>query len=163
MKHETFTFNSVPAGVQELSLLPEAVLTSPFAAAALSVLAFCRYGEDTQAAIDMINFLKGPQPLSNYDIQFLRDRLAGKGYKPFSFFEGSSPQNNYTPAVPYTITVSDNPYSYNNEGYATLYLKSSGADSERPVTLRKKGEQWFLWQITFLSDIRTPAADDAWA
>ena len=163
MKKETFTFGAVPASVAEMAALPEAALTSPFAAAALSVLAFCQYEKDAQAAIDMINFLKGPQPLSNYDIQFLRERLAGKYYKPFSFFEGSSPQNNYTPTLPYTITVSDNPYSYTNEGYATLYLKSSGADNERPVTLRKKGEQWFLWQITYLSDIRVPAADDPWA
>ena len=163
MKNETFKFNAIPTNVEELKALPEAALTTPFAAAALSVLAFCRYGTDKQAAIDMINFLKGPQPLSNYDIQFLRDRLGGKEYKPFSFFDGSSPQNNYTPSQPYTITVSDNPYSYTQDGYAVLYLTSSGADNPRPVKLRRKGEQWFLWEIQYLSDIRTPAADDPWA
>ena len=163
MEKQTFTFDSLPKSVEELKGMKEAVMTSPFMTAALAVAVLCHYGEDKQETIDMLNVLKGPQPLSAYDQQFIRDRLMGKNYKPYSFFEGSSPQNNYEPSVPYTITVSDNPYSYTKEGYATLYLKSTGADSERPVQLRRKGEQWFLWQISFLSDIRTPAKDDPWA
>ena len=52
---------------------------------------------------------------------------------------------------------------YDAEGYATLYLRSGGADSPRQVKLRRKGEQWFLWEQFLLSDIRTPAKDDPWA
>ena len=62
-----------------------------------------------------------------------------------------------------TITVRDDPYSYQNEGYARLQLQSFGADSLRPVTLRRKGEQWMLWDQMLLADIRTPAKDDPWA
>lgn len=163
MEKQTFVFDSLPKSVEELKAIRESVLTTPFMTAALSVAVLCNYENDRDVTYEMLDFLKGPQPLSMMDKQFIRDRLSGKGYKTFSYFAGSGPQNNYVPSQPYTITVSDNLYSYTNEGYATLYLKSSGADSERPVTLRRKGDQWFLWQITFLSDIRTPAKDDPWA
>ena len=163
MEKQTFIFESLPKSVDELKAMPEAALTTPFMTAALAVAVLCHYGEDKQVTFDMLDVLKGPQPLSVYDKQFIRDRIGGKEYKVFSYFEGTSPQNHYQPTVPYTITVSDNPYSYNNEGYATLYLHSSGADSDRQVQLRRKGDQWFLWQILFLSDIRVPAQEDPWA
>jgi hypothetical protein len=162
-KHETFTFNAVPAGVPELSTLPEAALTTPFQAAALTVIALCRYGEDPQGTIDMLNFLKGPQPLNPREVQFFKDRLAGKAYKPFSFFAGATPQNNYTPTQPYQITVSEDAHTYDNAGYARLQISSGGADSPRPITMRQKGDQWFLWEQFLLSDIREPVANDPWA
>ena len=163
MKQEVFKFDKIPESIEELKALPEAELTSPFAAAALSVLVLCNYENNRDKTIEMLNYLKGPQPLSVYETQFIRDRLSGKGYKTFSFFEGSSPENSYTPTIPYTITTFDNPYSYDNEGYAKIYMRSSGADSERYVSLRRKGDKWYVWEIFYLSDIRTPAKDDPWA
>ena len=100
--------------------------------------------------------------MSAYDKQFLRDRLTGKFYKPRSYFKGTSPENNYQPTE-YTVEVFDNPYSYQSEGYVTLWLVSSGADSPRQIKLRKKGNQWFLWENFLLPDIRIPKADDPWA
>ena len=159
----TFTFQELPKSVTELQALPEYAMSDPFMTAALTAAILCNYESDPQATADMLNAIKGPRPLTPYEIQFLRDRLAGKGYKPFSFFQGATPQNNYTPALPYTITIRDDPYSYQNEGYVRLQLQSFGADSPRPVTLRQKGEQWMLWEQILLSDIRTPAKDDPWA
>ena len=163
-KNETFTFNGIPKNVAELSALPEAALTNPFQAAALTVLALCRYCEDTQSGIDMLNWLKGPQPLSTYEQQFLRDRLRGKAYVPNSYFAGTSPQNNYTPPQPLTVIVKDDPYSYVEEGYAKLLIQSSGADTARPIKMRRKGQEtWFLWEQFLLPDIRQPVANDPWA
>lgn len=159
----TFVFAALPQNAAELRALPEFALSDPFMTAALTVAALCRYEADPNAAVDMLNELRGPRPLSNFEIQFLRDRLAGKGYKPFSYFNGAAPANNYTPAKPYTITIRDDPYSYQNEGYARLQLRSFGADNPRQVTLRRKGSQWMLWEQMLLSDIRTPAKDDPWA
>ena len=160
---KTYRFNSLPNNVSELTALPEAALSDPFMTAALTVAALCRYEGSPDDCTAMLNVLRGPRPLSVYETQFLRDRLGGKGYKPFSFFAGAAPANNYTPDIPYTVTVKDNPYSYQNEGYTTLYLASGGADSPRPVTLRRKGDQWMLWEQMLLSDIRVPAKDDPWA
>lgn len=159
----TFVFETLPDSVEALRRLPEFAMTDPFMTAALTVAALCRYEADPNAAVAMLNELRGPRPLSPFEIQFLRDRLAGKGYKPFSFFQGATPANDYTPTQPYTITIRDDPYSYQNEGYVRLQLQSFGADSPRPVTLRKKGNQWMLWEQILLSDIRTPAKDDPWA
>ena len=84
-----------------------------------------------------------------------------------SFFAGSSPENNYTPSMPYRVVVSENPYSRSQlaEGYLTLYVNCSGADSPRPLKLRKKPStgQWFLWEQQLLAGIRIPAAADPWS
>ncbi len=165
-KTEMITFDALPKSLAELTPLAEECFASPFKMAALAVAVLTNYEVDRDATIEMLNYIKGPRPLSNLDIQFLRDRLAGKMYVVRSYFEGTGVDNNYTvPPAPYRIEVSDNPYSYQNEGYATLYLKSSGADNPRPVTLRLKPStnQWFLWEHTFLSDIRPPRAQDEWA
>ena len=161
---QVFVFQKLPENVQQMQALPEYAMSNPFMTAALTVAALCRYEKDPNATVEMLNALRGPRPLSVYETQFLRDRLAGKGYKPFSFFQGAVPANEYTPDMPYTIRIFDNPYSYTNEGYARLLIRSGGADSERPLTLRKlKNGQWLLWEQNLLSDIRIPESQNPWA
>ena len=66
--------------------------------------------------------------------------------------------------MPYTVTVSENPYSFNEANYATLWIKSSGADTPRQVKMRAKGgATWYLWEQFLLPDIRIPAEQDPWA
>ena len=164
-KSETFVFPYLPKNVQELQSLKEADLSTPFKTAALAIAILCNYSNDPDGTFAMLDAIKGPRPLSAYEKQFIRDRLAGKQYVTFSFFAGSNPQNNYTPSQPYTITVSEFAYSYQNEGYATLNVVSSGADSPRQIQLRKQGStgKWFLWENYALSDIRVPQNQDPWA
>ncbi len=161
---KTFTFSSLPKNVEELQRLPEAKLKTPYETAALTVLALTRYEESPEDCIEMLNFLKGPEDVSTYEKQFIRERIKDKGYKVMSFFKGTRPDNNYTPSKPYTVTISSNPYSFDNANWATLYLTSSGADNPRPVKLREKPStgEWFLNEIQFLSDIRIPANQDKW-
>jgi hypothetical protein len=163
-KSHTFTFEKLPTTVDELKALPEAELTDCYATVALTLAVLCNYEADVNETIAMLDVLRGPDPTSAYGKQFLRDRLSGKYYKPRSFFKGATPDNNYTPSQPFTITVSSNKYSFDNENWATLYVTSGGADSPRPVKLRKKPStgQWFLNDIQCLSDIRVPAEDDPW-
>ncbi|MBR6378026.1 MAG: hypothetical protein IKS05_09745 [Oscillospiraceae bacterium] len=159
----TFTFSELPTSVEHLRKLPEFAMTTPFMTAALTVAVLCNYEQDPEETYRMLDELRGPKPLSVYEKQFLRDRLVGKGYKSYSFFHGAVPTNNYKPDEPFEITVYDDPYSYQNAGYARLQLRSGGADNLRPITLRSKGNQWFLWEQMLLSDIRTPAKNDPWA
>lgn len=162
---KTFSFDSIPTNVEELKSIPEASLGDAFAVAALTMLVLMNYEANVDETINMLNYLKGPQEMTPYDKQFLRDRLGGKYYVPRSYFKGTSPENNYQPSKPYEITVFDNPYSYQDSDYANLYMKSSGADSPRSVKLRKKPStgQWFLWENFALSDIRMPKEADPWA
>ena len=164
-RSESFTFATLPTNVAELQALPEASLDSAFKTTALTIVALCRYEQNPDEAIEMLNFLKGPEEVSTYEKQFIRERMEGKMYKARSYFAGATPQNSYTPTTPYTITVSENPYSFDNENWATLYVTSGGADNPRPIKLRKKPStgQWFLNDIQCLADIRVPVSEDPWA
>jgi len=163
MNDVTFTFPALPRSAAELAALPEAALADPAAAAALTAAALARYGDSPEDAVGMLDALKGPQPLTPFEKQFLRDRLKGKSYVPLSYFAGASPENGYVPERPYRVTVSETPQSYAQEGYAQLYLRSSGADAPRPVKLRRKGGRWYLWEQFLLADIRKPKSEDPWA
>ena len=128
-KSKTITFTTLPKNIEELKAMPQAALTDEYETAALVVAALCRYEENIEDSLEMINFLKGPSP-----------------------------------SAPFTITVTSNPHSY-VETLATLYIKSGGADSGRPISLRKKPStgQWFVTQFGFLADIRVPVSEDPWA
>lgn len=162
---EQFVFAALPANVQELTRLPEASLDSPYKTTALTMLALLRFESDPNACYAMLDALRGPDPMSAYAKSFIKDRIAGKGYIVKSFFAGATPQNSYTPAIPYTITVSSNPYSFPEENWATMFVQSAGADGLRQIKLRRKpsANQWFLNDILCLSNIREPAASDPWA
>jgi len=162
---ETFTFNALPTSLQELQQMPEASMDSAFKTTALTIAVLCNYEKNPDATNEMLDYLKGPADVSNMEKQFIKERLNGKIYKVFSFFEGATPENNYQPTMPYTIKVSENPYSFDEDNWATLYVTSGGADNPRPIKLRKKPStgQWFLNDIQCLADIRVPVEADPWA
>ena len=163
----TVTFPTLPLNLEQMKALPEASLTQPQYTAALTVAALCVYPVDQQAAIEMLNYLKGPEPLSTYEKQFLAERFRGQEYLPGSYFQGATPQNDYTPSQPYTVLITQNQYSTNeySQGYLTLWLSSGGADSPRQVRLRTKPStgQWFLVEQMLMVGIRTPVSQDPWA
>ena len=159
------SFPSLPATLDELRALPQASLATPADTAALTVLALCLYPENKAFSLAALDFLRGPRPLSNFDKQFIADRfMDGKDYVPRSYFNGATPQNNYTPAQPLTLRVTAGPYAFAQEGFAKLELRSGGADSPRAVQLRKaKDGKWYLWEQFLLPDIRKPESENPWA
>lgn len=166
-KKETFTFDRIPETVDELKALPQANLQNPFGVVALVILAMNNFNRDLDKCKDMLAFLKGPGTLMNQEISRMNDQLKGKDYLMRSYFEGTSPENNYKPTEPYKITVFDHPNSYDNEkdGYVTLWVKSSGSDSDRQVRLRKKQStgEWFLNEEYLTPGIKAPQEADPWA
>ena len=157
----------LPINLAQLQAMPEGNLRKPEHTAALTIAALCIYPINREASLEMLHYLQGPRGITPYDKQFLEDRFRDKDYVPRSYFAGSTPQNNYEPAEPYTVTVFENPYSRSqiNEGYLTLHVNSGGADSPRQIKLRHKPStgQWFLWEQFLLSDIRKPVSADPWA
>ena len=154
-------FDALPQTAAEV-----APCRTPEETAALTVAALVRFTEDQEAGIAMLNVLRGPRPLSPQEIQLLKDQLLkDRDYVARSHFNGATPDNNYTPLQPYSVTVADSVHSYDQENYATLYIRSGGADSPRPITLRKKPStgEWFLWNhVGLLPGIRVPASQDPW-
>ena len=164
-KSYTVSLPQLPVNLAQLQAMPEGALKQPEHTAALTVAALCIYPIDKDAALEMLNYLQGPRGVTPYDKQFLADRFRDKDYVPRSYFEGATPQNNYEPAEPFTLTVFENPYSRDQEGYLTLHIRSGGADSPRQIKLRNKPStgQWFLWEQFLLSDIRQPVSAAPWA
>ena len=158
-------FSHMPATLEEFTSMPEFHFATPFQVAALFVIAICNYPRSDELCYDMLDAIKGPQKLSIRDKSFIRERMSDKkDYLGKAYLKGAAPGNNYEPTQPYTVIVGENPYTYVNEGYAVLYIKTTGADSPRPITLRKKGNEWFLWEFPGpLSGIRIPVSQDAWA
>lgn len=160
----SFTFAALPESLAQLQSLPEAALTDPFQTAALTVCALCACAADREVGIGMLNWLRGPRPLSGHEISFLNDRFRDGTHVPFSYFAGATPENDYTPSVPFTLTVEAGPYADANPGYKKLHIRSGGADNPREVVLRQKGDgQWLLWEQFLLVSIRTPKSADPWA
>ena len=163
-KSEKITFTAPPQTYEEFINLPQAKLSTPFETAALTVFAFCYYPINKELCLQMLDFLRGPRPLSGIDKSFIADRFRDKDYVPRSYFEGATPENDYKPNEPYIITIKENPYSYANQGMAKLDVKSGGADSPRQIELRKaKDGKWYLWEQYILADIRQPESSNPWA
>lgn len=162
--NQTFTYPSLPENLAQLRALPEAALSDPFQTAALTVLALRAYGENKEAGMEMLNWLRGPRPLSNFDVSFLNDRFRDGKHVIYSYFAGATPENNYTPAQPYTLTIEAGPYADQNPGYKKLHIRSGGADNAREIVLRQKGNgTWLLWEQMLLVSIRAPKSADPWA
>lgn len=160
------TFDSLPKNLEEMKALPEADLKKPEGVAALTVAALCVYPADKEECFKMLDYLRGPRPLSNMDKSFIKDRfMDGKDYIPRSYFNGATPENNYEPSKPYTVWMKDNAAPIAEEGYLRLDLRSGGADATRTITLRTKPStgEWFLWDQTLLVGIRVPVSQDPWA
>ena len=159
------SFASLPSNVTDLKALHEASLKEPEYGAALFVAAMMRYKDDPTAAISMLEFLKGPGGVSEYEKQFIKDRLSdAKEYVVRSYFAGTSPENDYTPSMPYTVIPEKDAASEDN-GRIRVFMRSSGADSQRMIKMRLKAStgEWFIEEEMILSDIRIPRSQDAWA
>lgn len=159
------TFTAIPQSFEEFCSLPEAAMLTPDDTAALAILAFCVYPTNREASLKMIDYLRGPRPMSVMDKQFVRDRFFDKDYVPRSHFDGATPNNDYTPSLPYTVTLSENPHSRVEDGYVVLFARSGGADSPRPIKMRLgKDGKWYLWEYSsILTGIRIPESENPWA
>jgi hypothetical protein len=158
-------FTALPNSLHEFIQLPQQDLKDPEHTCALFLCALKLFVANREEGVAALNILKGPSPLSTYDIHWYADRLMDKNYLPLAYFEGATPQNNYTPSLPYTLHFFPDPRPQDCEaGYMRLYLKTAGADSPRAIRLRKKGDNWYLWDApAIMTGVRIPAKEDPWA
>ena len=163
-KTEKIVFADIPESLEAFKALPQAALSTPFDTAAMTVVALSVYPADKELCFLMLDYLRGPRPMNGMDKQFIADRFCDKDYVPRSYFEGATPNNDYMPATPYTVTVKSDPHSYDEQGIAKLFIPSGGADSPRPIKLRQaKDGKWYLWEQFLLAGIRQPESSNPWA
>ena len=161
----TITFDKLPVNLEELKAMPEASLSEPEYTAALFLAVMMHYPVNKEETYEMLEFLKGPYGLSTYEKQFLADRMSdGQEYVVRSFFNGTSPENDYTPSMPYTVET-ERGFDQEIDGRMKIFIASSGADSKRHILLRHKPStnQWFIEDQMLLAMIRAPKSSDPWA
>lgn len=157
-------FQTLPTRVDDFLAMPEFDHTTPSRVAALYIVALCAYRENAEECYKMINVLKGPEELNLLEKQFIRNRMLGKAeYLGKAYFKGAKPENDYTPDLPYTVLIEEGPFSYAKPGFAKVYVHSSGSDIPRPLELRQKRDQWFLWEhMALLGDLKRTKGQDPW-
>lgn len=162
-------FDKIFENKADLELLDR---TNPFNVAAAIVHVFINYDvKNTSNFYEMLQFILGDyQSISEMMKQNIKDRMMQNNKYSFigkSYFKGANPQNDYSPSVPYEVEVIENEYSDQTEGYKRLFLKSGGADSPRPITLRlAKDGNYYVWSDSFiglLADIRGLESQNPWA
>ena len=117
-------FDALPQTAAEV-----APCQTPEETAALTVAALVRYTENQEAGIAMLNVLRGPRPLSPQDIQLLKDQLLkDRNYVARSHFNGATPDNDYTPIEPYSVTVADNPNASADRNRAVAAIRYERED-----------------------------------
>lgn len=158
-----YVFNAMPQNAQDIKALLEVYpQTDRHNTAAFFIAAVVRYIDDAEDGLAMIDALKGPQLMSDYDKSFIKERFSDKKYLPKAYFEGATPKNNYQPDSPWTLIIYDDPVSP-PEGYSYVNVKTSGADSPRRICMRIKDDNHYLWEYNgILMSIRLPAEEDPW-
>lgn len=154
MNSKVLTFDKLPANKEELLSLFPSVFMSPFDVAAATVAVLCHYDENTEETLSMLSFLRGNDDLNLFEKIFLKDRLKGKPEIPRAYFEGSCPENGYTPVVPYSIEVYATEHSYIGDPLVKLFLHSYGTGIIGNVTLRSENGKWYLKKEDLLNAVR---------
>ena len=165
---KTLTFSSMDVNLEILEKHFD--LTDEYQAACAIIFTLAKYETDKEEALKMLDYVMGPETHSKFDEDFLKNQFEQYPYVIRSYFDGSTPDNNYLADYKegsVTLKVTENIYSRSEENYVNLFFTSGGADSARSVKLRKKEStgQWFLFSDTYkglCSGIRQPAADDKW-
>ena len=115
----------------------------------------------------MLEYINGPEDVSNFDMNFIDNQMKQYPYVMRSYFAGANSNNNYE-VKEVSLTIKEDSNSRKQDGYVKLWLQSSGADSMRSLTLRKKAStgEWFLFSDTYkglMAGIVAPVKDDKWA
>jgi len=161
---ESVVINNIPANIDDFITLRDKIAITPQGGAALFIIALKIYqsdktlgsqclviGTDKALLRENANGYKGFS-LLNTDIDLINKQLSKQTYLLNSYIKGANPTNNYQVTLPYTFEFSTNPYSGDIEsGLLKLYIKCSGADSDRPFTVRKNDKG--IWKATNWSSI----------
>ena len=166
VKHKTVKFEKLPQNVEEMKAMRSFDQKDEYAVAAFTVAALFRFVSDPEDGRAMLNVLKGPEDVSNLELQMMEERLTDNEYLIRSYFKGAEPENDYRPKDPWTVEMEEYSNSRDIDNYLSLYVVSGGADNPRQIQLRKKPStgEWFVWVFEgLLMDIRIPVSEDKWA
>ncbi|NJO87731.1 MAG: hypothetical protein HC831_01310 [Chloroflexia bacterium] len=172
---QTVTIKEVPKTVDDFVKLRDKIAKTPEGGAAIFMLALKIYTDDPKlgkqclvVAVDRNSLREGEvykgYELLSADMELIKRQIINKDRKlPNSYIKGSSPENNYKVKPPYVFEFMSNPSSGDAEtGTYKIFVKCSGADSPRPITLVKNNREYWKassWS-SVLVGIKKPPVDD---
>ena len=152
-------FSVLPSTLTELMASPYNDLRTPMNTAVLFVAALNIYNQNRDESIAIINYLRGPSPLNSDEISILDGHMAQNnkdGCLARSYLSGAVPQNGYTPSQPYTIAITDNPYTYYDRDAATVFVHCGGDSSPRSINMCKLADGlWHLGMLSLLDGVQS--------
>lgn len=163
---KTLTFSRAALNADDLKAFD---FTDEYQSACAVMFALARWEQSPGDSTAMLDVVMGPESPNAFTKDFIKGQFSQYPYVVRSYFEGAAVANSYAvPAGNLSLTFKENPYSREQDGYVKLFVRSAGADSDRSVTLRKKGStgEWFLFSDSYkglLAGIRVPANKDPWA
>jgi len=153
--------DSIPSTVEGFIQMRNDIAKSPMGGAAMFLLALKVYSENPDLGNKFLVLTVDKKRLSSgnaykgYDIirmdkDLINSQLAKQPYLPNSYIQGTNPDNNYTPQLPYVykMTYDKSSFSDINTDRVKIYVKCTGADRHRPIWMKKndkgiwKAEDW---------------------
>lgn len=161
---KTVELGELPGTMDEFLLLRDKLADSPEGGAALFVAAMIGYTEDPDLGTDMFTIAldrsrltekadgyKGYAPVGTV-MSYPKQYLTSKPYIARSYIVGTSPENGYAlPAPPVTVRISTNPHSEQANGDIKVFIACNGADSPRPVILRRNNRG--IWKAVNINSL----------
>lgn len=170
----TVPLGPMPKTLEDFLALRDRVATSPEGGAAMFALALLAYANDPERNVPFITVsiwmslldadpggYQGKRPRRAL-LDALHDRVAKAPHIARSYFLGTSPESGYAiaPDAQLEVGVRLQPDSFPTASTARLFVRSSGADSPRPITLTKNDKG--LWKANSWSSlevgVRPPAS-----
>lgn len=178
MSMETITIDAIPQSTDGLIELRNKIATTPEGGATIMIIAMLKYVEDPDTGLQFFTLALDKSHLSevtsgvNYkgyapsaSLMYHIKRLGTMGYLAASYITGTSVDGGYKlPSFPYKINIYRNKISdQQGEDLMKVFVECSGADSSRPVTLKKNDKGiWKAYECSSLFvQIRPPKKADA--
>jgi len=174
-KAQTITVKQVPKTIEDFVKYRNKIAKTPEGGATVFLLALKIYTDNPKlgkqclvVAIDRNSLQTGQiykgHELLKSDMSLIKRQIINKNRQlPNSYIKGSNPENLYKVKLPYVYEFMSNPSSGDAAtGNYKIFVKCSGADSPRPITLVKNNRGYWKassWS-SVLVGIKKPPVDD---
>lgn len=167
---------SEPSSIDEFVKLRDDIAKTPEGGAAMFVMAMRKYQANPKENIGYLivsidrsrldesqgeDSYKG-FTIANSDLWLVKTQLTKNNYLANSYFKGTSNQNGYATQAPFVVECKRNQYSVINESTIKVFVKCSGADTPRPITLVKNDKG--IWKAkefsSLLVGIKAPPSNE---
>lgn len=156
---------SEPNSIDEFTKMRDEMAKTPEGGAAMFIMAMRKYQANPKENIGYLivsidrsrldesngeDSYKG-FTIASSDKWTVKTQLTKNNYLANSYFKGTSNQNGYTAKAPFIVECKKNQYSEIDANTIKIFVKCSGADTPRPITLVKNDKG--IWKAKEFSSL----------